>query len=97
MFLVFGIVWNILTAGGQFVNQSSPGLPRDSRLLLYVGYVLLSVSVAHWYLVSHNIVVQIVQGDINVLGFLVLGLPLAYLTLVEGGERLLGADSTIAA
>jgi hypothetical protein len=97
IFLVFGIVWNILTAGGQFVNQSSPGLPRDSRLLLYVGYVLLSVSVAHWYLVSHNIVVQIVQGDINVLGFLVLGLPLAYLTLVEGGERLLGADSTIAA
>ncbi len=88
-FLVFGIAWSILTAGGKFVNQSSPGLPRDSRLLLYIGYVLLSVSVAHWYLVSHNIAVQIVQSDINVAGFLVLGLPLAYLTLVEGGERLL--------
>jgi hypothetical protein len=88
-FLVFGIVWSILTAGGPFVNQSSPGLPRDSRLLLYIGYVLLSVSVAHWYLVSHNIAMQAIQGTLNTAGFLVLGLPLAYLALVEGGERLL--------
>jgi hypothetical protein len=87
-FLVFGILWSILTAGGQFANTSSPGFPRASRLLLYIGYVLLSVSAAHWYLVSHNIDLQIVQSDFNFAGFRTFGLPLAFLALVEGGQRL---------
>jgi hypothetical protein len=87
-FLVFGIMWSVLTAGGQFANTSSPGFPRASRLLLYIGYVLLSVSVAHWYLVSHNIGLQIVQSNYNFTGFRTFGLPLAYLVLAEGGRRL---------
>lgn len=86
-FLVFGIVWNILGAGG-FANQASPGLPRASRLLLYLGYVLVSVSVAHWYLVSHNIVQQAAQAAFTSSGFLIFGLPLAYLMLVERGAPL---------
>jgi hypothetical protein len=88
-FLVFGVVWNILTAGGSFINQGSRGLPRDSRLLLYVGYVLISVSTAHWYLASHNLEMQILQSDINQAGFLTLGLPLAYVVVVELGAPLL--------
>ena len=87
-FLVFGIMWSVLTAGGQFANTNSPGFPRASRLLLYIGYVLLSVSVAHWYLVSHNIDLQIVQSNYNFAGFRTFGLPLAFLALVEGGRRL---------
>jgi hypothetical protein len=87
-FLVFGIMWSVLTAGGQFANTSSHGFPRASRLLLYIGYVLLSVSVAHWYLVSHNIGLQIVQSNYNFAGFRTFGLPLAFLALVEGGRRL---------
>ena len=43
-FLIFGIIWNILMAG-SFANLSSPGLPRESRLLLYIGYVLISVAI----------------------------------------------------
>lgn len=86
-FLVFGIVWNVLGAGG-FANQDTPGLPRASRLMLYLGYVLISVSVAHWYLVSHNLVQQATQADFNSLGFELFGLPLAYLALVEGGRTL---------
>lgn len=94
-FLAFGILWNILTAGGQFANYSSAAFPQTSRLLLYIGYALLSVSIAHWYLVSHNIDQQILQSDFNLSGFHVFGLPLAYLVLVERGEPLLrGADST---
>jgi hypothetical protein len=85
-FLVFGILWSVLTAGGQFANTGSPGFPRASRLLLYIGYVLLSVSVAHWYLVSHNIDFQIVQSDFNFAGFRTFGLPLAYLALIEGRQ-----------
>lgn len=88
-FLVFGIVWNILTAGGSYINSDSNGFPRASRLLLYIGYVLLSVSTAHWYLVSHNLEMQISQATINELGYLVLGLPLAYLMVVEAGAPLL--------
>jgi hypothetical protein len=88
-FLVFGILWNVLTAGGQFANAGSPGFPRASRLLLYLGYVLFSISVTHWYLVSHNLEQQILQSDLNFSGFVTYGLPLAYLALVEGGQRLL--------
>jgi hypothetical protein len=92
-FLVFGILWSVLTAGGQFANTSSPGFPRASRLLLYIGYVLLSVSAAHWYLVSHNIDLQIVQSNFNFAGFRTFGLPLAYLALVEGRRRLVEAET----
>jgi hypothetical protein len=88
-FLAFGIVWNILTAGNGFANADTPGLPRESRLLLYLGYVLLSVSISHWYLISHNIDMQNRQSTVNSLGFLTIGLPLAYLAIVELGEPLL--------
>jgi hypothetical protein len=88
-FLAFGILWNVLTAGGQFANTDSPGFPRASRLLLYFGYVLFSISITHWYMVSHNIEQQILQSTLNVSGFVTFGLPLAYLALVEGGQSLL--------
>ncbi len=90
-FLVFGIIWNILMAG-SFANLSTPGLPRESRLLLYIGYVLISVAITHWYLVSHNIGRQLFTTTINELGFLSLGLPIAYLAIAEGGQRLLHED-----
>lgn len=86
-FLIFGIIWNILMAG-SFANLSSPGLPRESRLLLYIGYVLISVAITHWYLVSHNIGKQLTTSTINELGFLSIGLPLAYLAIAEGGKTL---------
>lgn len=87
-FLLFGIVWNILTASGGFVNHETPGLSRDSRALLYIGYVLLSVSVSHWYLVSHNLAMQDTQASMNQVGFTIVGLPIAYLMLVERGHLL---------
>lgn len=87
-FLVFGIVWNILMAG-SFANLSTPGLPRESRLLLYLGYVLISVAITHWYLVSHNIDKQLLTSTINELGFISIGLPMAYLAIAEGGTSLL--------
>lgn len=90
-FLVFGIVWNVLGAGG-FANQETPGMPRASRLMLYLGYVLVSVSVAHWYLVSHNVAQQATQAAFNTNGFEVFGLPLAYLALVEGGTALVAEE-----
>lgn len=90
-FLVFGIIWNLLDAG-TFANRDTGLMPRSSRLMLYLGYVLISVSVAHWYLVSHNVGLQASQADLNASGFILFGLPLAYLALVEGGRALVDEE-----
>ena len=74
-FLVFGIMWSVVTGGGQFVHGDSSGLPRASRLLLYLGYVLLSVSVAHWYIISHNVVEQTIQHDFTLGAIAFTGCP----------------------
>jgi uncharacterized membrane protein len=87
-FLVFGIIWNILTAAAGFLQHDSAGFPRDSRLLMYLGYVLISVSVVYWYLASHNLQMQINQSTMNQLGFLAIGLPIVYLMLIERGKPL---------
>ena len=84
-FLLFGIIWNVLTVGGQVVNKDSPGFPRTNRLLLYIGYAMLAISSVHWFMASHNIEQQMLQSDFNLVGFTTFGLPLAYLALVEGG------------
>ena len=91
-FLVFGILWNVLTVGGRFTNTDSPRFPRASRLLLYVGYVLLSVTIAHWFIVSHNIEMQRLQSDLTMDGFRIFGLALAYLAFVQGGASLVPRD-----
>ncbi len=87
-FLVFGIVWNVVTAGGNFINRDTPRLASSARLLLYLGYVLLSVAVVHWYVASHNIESQLTQARLNESGFLKIGLPLIYLALIERGAAL---------
>ncbi|HYN90130.1 MAG TPA: hypothetical protein VER55_16465 [Ardenticatenaceae bacterium] len=70
-------------------DTGTPGFPRNSRLLLYVGYVLLTVCIMHWYLVSHHIELQTPQTSRTFAAFRLFGLPLDYLVLVDGGERLL--------
>ncbi|HMO59338.1 MAG TPA: hypothetical protein PKC19_18435, partial [Roseiflexaceae bacterium] len=86
-FLVFGIVWNVLTSGGAYLNADSPGFPRSGRLMLYLGYMLISVNVAHWYLVTHAVDVQATQAAIQNSGYLIYGLPIAYLALTSGGAE----------
>jgi hypothetical protein len=55
---------------------------------MYLGYVLISVSVVYWYLASHNLQMQINQSTMNQLGFLAIGLPIVYLMLIERGKPL---------
>lgn len=83
-FLVFSIFWSVLTAG-TFANQETPRLPRPARLLLYIGYALLSVVVAQWFLVIHDVPRSVAQATFNLNGFLIFGLPLAYLLIIEQG------------
>ncbi len=93
LLLVIGIVWSVLTAGGRFLNADSAGFPRMSRALMYFGYVMLSLSVAHWFVVSHAVQQQAAQGDYTMLGFLLYGLTLAMWLLAQRGMPLLEEQS----
>lgn len=87
-FLVFGIFWNVIDLAGLFVNRDTPGLSRESRALLYSGYALLAVTVAHWFFASHNTIYQQIQSDLTYAAFIILGYPLAYTVILEGGRSL---------
>lgn len=89
-FLAFGILWDVLTAG-SWANRGTEGLPRTSRVLMYVGYVLLTVSVVNWALTSHDLsTVGQFTGDTAMVGLERFGKPILYgvifLTLFAAGR-----------
>lgn len=86
-FVAFGILWDALTIG-WWANQDTPRLPRLSRIFLYVGYVLLTVTVINWSLVTHDLTsLERFTGDMALLGLDSFGRPMLYalfpLLLVE--------------
>lgn len=87
-FIVFGILWGVLTAGGRFANTDSPSFPRVSRILMYLGYVLMTVTISHWFVVTHNVAEQNFQASLTMGGFRLLGLTIVYIAVVEGGAAL---------
>lgn len=92
-YTAFGIFWAVLTAGGRWrVNGDSPQFPNSSRVLLSIGYVLLTLNISHWFLVTHNIAERALNDDITLLGLRVIGYTLAYLVIVEGGRALLKGE-----
>ncbi|HEX2092648.1 MAG TPA: hypothetical protein VHG28_09615 [Longimicrobiaceae bacterium] len=77
-FLAFGILWDVLTAG-SWANRETDGLPRVSRVLMYVGYVLLTVTVVNWALTSHDLsTVGQFTGDTAMVGLERFGKPILY-------------------
>ena len=89
-YTAFGILWGVLTAGGRWqVNGDSPQFPNQSRVLIAIGYVLLTLTISHWFLVTHNLVERTFNDDITFTGLRVLGYTAAYLVMVEGGRVLL--------
>jgi hypothetical protein len=77
-FLAFGIVWDALTVGA-WANVDSKGLPRTSRIFLYLGYVLLSVAVINWAVVSHDLAaVDQLTGNLGLVGLDRFGRPMLY-------------------
>ena len=47
--IALGLVWDVLTFG-PWVNRESAGLPRVSRLFIYIGYGLFGVTLINWSL-----------------------------------------------
>ena len=80
--VALGIVWDSLTIG-FWANKDSPGLPRVSRIFLYLGYVLFAVAVINWSVASHDILeVDFFTGQAALGGFSILGKPLIYAIFV---------------
>jgi hypothetical protein len=81
-FLAFGIVWDALTIGA-WANEGSRGLPRVSRIFLYLGYVLMTVTVINWAVASHDLEeVGRLTGDLGLVGLEAFGKPLLYTIFV---------------
>jgi hypothetical protein len=42
LFFLVAILWDLLMSGNQVTNRASAAFPREARVLLYLGYVLVS-------------------------------------------------------
>jgi hypothetical protein len=81
-FIAFGLVWDALTIG-SWANVGSRGLPRVSRIFLYLGYVLMTVTVVNWAVASHDLeAVGRLTGDVGLVGLEAFGKPLLYTIFV---------------
>jgi hypothetical protein len=76
--IALGLVWDALTIG-FWANEDSRGLPRVSRIWLYLGYILFSIAVLNWSVASHDILqVDFFTGQAALGGFGIFGKPLIY-------------------
>lgn len=84
LFISVGVFLGLMSAGQRFqLNESSRRLPRPNRILLYFGYALFSVTVTNWLWATHQIAQIELTDQTAQNGFLVVGLPLALLVLVQ--------------
>jgi hypothetical protein len=95
-FIAFGIVWDALTIG-SWANDGSRALPRVSRIFLYLGYVLMTVTVINWAVASHDLeAVGRLTGDVGLVGLDAFGKPMLYtifLITLAGAFRGLGVTA----
>ena len=93
IFLSISIFLNVMQAGDHFaLNQETQRFPRASRALLYFGYALLTVTTINWLAASHNAPALAQQGQVAQNGFIAIGLPLAFWTLLTASPELLGDE-----
>jgi len=90
LLFLLAILWDLLLSGDQVTNRANAVFPRETRVLLYLGYMLVS-SATLVYLKSVHFVStgQIVplgsQSDmLEGFGAIGLGLPLIAYTFVQG-------------
>lgn len=98
--IAIGVTWDLLTAG-SWANVGSVALPRLSRVFLYVGYVLFSVTVIGWSISTHNFnEADFLTSGAAIHTLLVFGKPLVYaiiavaLMLPATGEEATPATAT---
>ncbi len=94
--IALGLIWDALTIG-FWANEDSQGLPRVSRIWLYLGYILFSIAVLNWSVASHDILqVDFFTGQAALGGFGIFGKPLIYaifaVTLAGAATDVTGAE-----
>jgi len=72
--VVFGIVYTLL-ADSAMASGSSRAFPRETRVLLYLGFLVLSTAVLAWVDITHA--TSAVQGIVSANGFADIGIPFA--------------------
>lgn len=72
--VVFGIVYTLL-ADSAVTSASTRQFPRESRLLLFLGFLLLSTTVLAWIEITHP--VSNLQFTVSANGFGDIGIPFA--------------------
>jgi hypothetical protein len=72
--VVFGIVYTLL-ADSAMASGSSRRLPRESRLLLYLGFLVLSTAVLAWVEITHP--ASNLPAAVSANAFSDIGIPLA--------------------
>jgi hypothetical protein len=74
--VVFSIAFDVVSAG-SWANETSPALPRASRLLTYLGYVIFTLVLVNWALVTHDIESQQLYTGLGAqFGFELVGEPM---------------------
>jgi hypothetical protein len=77
-FIAFGVLWDALTSG-SWANTSTPGLSRTTRIFLYLGYVILTVTVINWALTTHDLTsLNQLTGNTALVGLDRFGRPILY-------------------
>lgn len=80
-FLAFGLGWDLLTSG-RWANLSTPRLPQAARIFMYLGYLLITVTLVNWAVHSHDIEqLNRFTGEAALFGFFLLGRPYLFLLL----------------
>ncbi|MBO9345239.1 MAG: hypothetical protein J7601_05850, partial [Chloroflexi bacterium] len=77
-FVAFCLAWDMLTIG-NWANVDTPALPRVSRVFLYLGYVLFTVTIVNWALATRDLdTVSRITDDAALFGFDRFGKPILY-------------------
>jgi hypothetical protein len=77
-FVAFALVWDLATRGA-WVNKGTQVLPREVRLFIYLGYMLLTAAVLNWAVTTHDLAtVTTLTGGAALMGFDNIGKPLLY-------------------
>ncbi len=78
---VFGVVFALL-AGSAFVRGHSRLLPKPSRPLIWIGYLVVSTAILNWIVASRT---TDTVADVSAIGLFYLGYPLAAWIIARRG------------
>jgi hypothetical protein len=83
--LLFGLLWGVFTGAGD-ANESSPSFPSESRLLLFAGYQLLTISMVLWAVLTRDTTLTDQLASSTDLGVRTVGIGLL-VAIVAGHAR----------